>query len=72
MRKLSKEMIADYHHKESWVDADGNHPPEWTIINVSDVEQGVWRPKNKADTNMLIAFIRSNHSRKNQLPFPVG
>jgi nicotinamidase/pyrazinamidase len=36
-------------HPAWWVDADGKHPPPFTIISAEDVEEGKWRPLFKAD-----------------------
>ena len=36
-------------HPAWWVDADGKHPPPFTIISAEDVEGGKWRPLFKAD-----------------------
>jgi nicotinamidase/pyrazinamidase len=36
-------------HPAWWVDADGKHPPPFTIISTEEVEQGKWRPLFKAE-----------------------
>jgi len=43
-------------HPAWWVDANGKHPPPFTIISAQDVEGGKWRPLFKSDWS--VRYVR--------------
>jgi nicotinamidase-related amidase len=58
----------DTHHAlqvfhASWlVDAEGRHPPPYTIVSVRDVEDAVWRAADPAEQENLVAYVRALES----------
>ncbi|MDH5639397.1 MAG: isochorismatase family protein [Nitrospinota bacterium] len=45
---LDSHHMVDIAHPIFWADTDGNPPPPFTIIEVSDVRKGKWRTRNPA------------------------
>ena len=41
------------------VDADGRHPPLYTVVSVDDVEQGAWRASDPARQEHLVRYVRA-------------
>lgn len=44
-----------------WMDARGDMPSEFTVIAVSDVENGFWTPRNPAHRPRTLAYVRKLH-----------
>jgi nicotinamidase-related amidase len=55
----------DTHHAlqvfhASWlVDAEGRHPPPYTVVSVQDVQDGVWRTADPAEQQRLLEYVRA-------------
>jgi nicotinamidase-related amidase len=55
----------DTHHAlqvfhASWlVDAEGHHPPPYTVVSVQDVQDGVWRTADPAEQQRLLEYVRA-------------
>ena len=41
---LDTHTVHQVFHPAAWVDAEGRHPPPFTVISTADVRQGRWRP----------------------------
>ena len=41
---LDTHLVFQIFHPAWWVDADGNHPPPFSVITANDVRGGRWRP----------------------------
>ncbi len=52
-------------HPNWWMDKRGNSPkPFETVINVEDVENGTWRPRNPADKDWALHYVRTLRANK--------
>ena len=40
------------------VDADGRHPPPYTVVSAADVERGVWRAADPDHQDHLLHYVR--------------
>jgi len=55
----------DTHHAlqvfhASWlVDAEGRHPPPYTVVSVQDVQDGAWRTADPAEQQRLLEYVRA-------------
>jgi nicotinamidase-related amidase len=45
-------------HCGLWMDKYGNHPPIYTVISASDVENGVWGPINPGWRGIFLDYVR--------------
>jgi nicotinamidase-related amidase len=45
-------------HAAWLVDADGLHPPPYTVVSAGDVEEGVWRAADPAHQDHLLRYVR--------------
>lgn len=45
-------------HAMYWVDAEGNHPGEFTLISVEDVETGKWKTANPAKQEHALHYVK--------------
>jgi nicotinamidase-related amidase len=58
----------DTHHAlqvfhAAWlVDADGRHPPPYTVVSVQDVVDGIWRAADPAEQHALLEYVRALES----------
>ena len=43
---------------ESWLDAEGNHPTPFTIIEDEDIDNGLFRPLPPIDTEWALSYTR--------------
>jgi nicotinamidase-related amidase len=46
-------------HAAWLVDAEGRHPPPYTIVSVEDVDRGVWRASDPALQEHLLGYVRA-------------
>src|SRR5206468_3732100 len=46
-------------HAAWLVDAEGCHPPPYTIVSVEDVDRGVWRASDPALQEHLLGYVRA-------------
>jgi nicotinamidase-related amidase len=46
-------------HPAWLVDADGRHPPPYTLVSAEDVARGVWRAADPAQQEHLLLYVRS-------------
>lgn len=46
-------------HGYMWVDSNGKNPPPFTLISVSDVENGVWNPASPNLRKRFLEYVRS-------------
>jgi nicotinamidase-related amidase len=46
-------------HAAWLVDAEGRHPPPYTIVSVEDVDRGVWRASDPALQEYLLGYVRA-------------
>jgi nicotinamidase-related amidase len=46
-------------HAAWLVDADGRHPPAYTVVSVQDIENGVWRAADPAEQTHLIEYVHA-------------
>ncbi|HUG54471.1 MAG TPA: nicotinamidase [Vicinamibacteria bacterium] len=46
---LDTHTVHQVFHPASWVDAEGRHPPPFTVIGTDDVRRGRWRPVLQAE-----------------------
>lgn len=59
---LDSHHYVDIAHPIFWVDEKGVHPDPFTIISVSDVENGVWRTRQPSCQERAINYVRSLES----------
>lgn len=55
---LDSHRRLDIAHPMMWIDSQGNHPNPFTIISVSDVENGVWSPVNPSWRNKVREYVQ--------------
>lgn len=46
---LDTHSVHQIFHPAAWVDAEGKHPPPFTVISADDVRKGRWRPRLSPD-----------------------
>jgi nicotinamidase-related amidase len=46
---LDTHSVYQIFHPAAWVDAEGKHPPPFTVISTDDVRKGRWRPVLRPD-----------------------
>jgi len=46
---LDTHTVHQVFHPASWVDAEGRHPPPFTVVTTEDVRKGRWRPVLRAE-----------------------
>jgi nicotinamidase-related amidase len=46
-------------HAAWLVDADGRHPPPYTLVSAEDIVRGVWRAADPAQQEHLLLYVRS-------------
>ncbi len=56
---LDSHNPVDIAHKTWFVDAQGNHPNEFTLISSKDMETGVWRTTNPAAQAYTLEYVRA-------------
>jgi uncharacterized membrane protein len=63
-------------HPAAWVDAEGRHPPPFTVISTDDVRRGRWipvlRPEGVADVAPSASTIASSSRRAAATSSPSG
>jgi len=50
-------------HAAWLVDADGRHPPPYTVVSAEDVEAGRWRAADPAEQEGLLGYVRALEGR---------
>jgi nicotinamidase-related amidase len=56
---LDTHLAAQVFHAAWLVDADGRHPPPYTLVSADDVERGVWRAADPAEQEALVEYVRT-------------
>jgi nicotinamidase-related amidase len=56
---LDTHAAAQIFHAAWLVDADGKHPPPYTVVSAGDVEAGVWRAADAALQEHLLHYVRA-------------
>ncbi|MCX6744865.1 MAG: hypothetical protein NTX82_05055 [Candidatus Parcubacteria bacterium] len=55
---LDSHRLIDIAHPLWWVDQNGNNPAPFTIINVDDVANRIWVPRNPKFYDRCLAYVR--------------
>ena len=56
---LDTHKAAQIFHPAWLVDADGRHPPPYTLVSAEDVENGVWRAADSAWQQHLLHYVHA-------------
>lgn len=55
---MDSHRLIDIAHPAWWMDENGNQPKPFTIISVSDIESGIWTPRNPAFRPRSLAYAK--------------
>lgn len=56
---LDTHHFLDIAHPVFWKDSTGGHPPPFTVITVSDVENGKWAPTAPSAHSRVLQYVRT-------------
>jgi nicotinamidase-related amidase len=67
---LDTHMLQQIFLESWWVDANGNHPDPFTVIEAVDVDNGIWRPVFEVEWSKNYVHELENRSKKKLMIWP--